>query len=190
MVNQPSNNSYNIVEICKKHEYLIVHIVKKYEQLFYTYEFIDLYQEARMAIMLGMEKYDATKNVKISTFVYQLVEYHMIKLLRMQKAQKRDMKNYLTFEHSLTDNLTFHDVIIDPYNVEEEVKASQLEEKLNELMKQILSTEEYQIYYDYCYNLSLEELVEKYCIPRRKMQNKISYIRRKLAKNAKKKNLI
>ncbi len=189
MVNKPTNNSYNIVEICKENEYLIVHIVKKYEKLFYTYEFIDLYQEARMAIMIGMDKYDATKKVKISTFVYQLVEYHMIKLLRMQKAQKRDMKNYMTFEHSLTDNLTFHDIIIDPYSLEEEVKANQLQEKLNELMKQVLSAEEYQIYYDYCYNMSLEELVNKYNVPRRKMQNKISYIRRKLAKNAKKKKI-
>ncbi len=179
-----------IVKICQKNEYLIVYVVKKYECLFYTYEFVDLYHEARLAVVIGMKKYDSTKNVKISTFVYQLVEFQMIKLLRRQKAQKRNMQNFLTFEHSLAENLTFHDVIVSPYDLEAEASAKQMQEKLEELMQTVLSEFEYQIYYEYCYKMDLDHLAEKYNMPRRKLQNKISYIRRKLRKNAKKKNLI
>lgn len=180
----------DVVKICNENEYLIVHIVKKYEKLFNTYEFIDLYQEARIAIIIGMKKYDPTRNVKISTFVYQLVEYQMIKLLRMQKAQKRDMKNYLTFEHALTENLTFHDVIVDQSNHEEELIAKHLECNLQKLMKKVLKDDEYKLYNEYCYYYSLDELVVRHQLSRRKLQNKISYIRRKLVKNTKKKNLI
>lgn len=175
-------------EILKESEYLVLHLINKYSPLIQTLESTDLKSEARMIIMYAIKNFDENRNAKFTTYLYRILEYHFIKIVRNQRTQKRNMKSFSFFEDQINDKgFTFHDVISEG-DTEDEMYDNYRVDTMLDYVERILSKEEFNLYKRYIYGESVQELARTEDTKYETMRNKMSYIRRKIKEGKKNTN--
>lgn len=75
-------------------------------------DYDDLYQEAVIALLKANRKYDASKGMKLETYIYQYIKWHLYKLIEKNKKHENVTSLYVEVGQD-TEDLTLEDLIAD-----------------------------------------------------------------------------
>lgn len=177
-------------EIFKHFEPMVNSLSHKFVISVEHYDFEDLKSEAFIELYQSLHCYNTDSKATFSTYVYSRIKHRFIKLIRQNKAQKRDMGNYTTLETNVGyTNLTFESIVADSSpNLYELFGTVEYEDAL-ERIKKLLPPNELEMYLYYLQVGDVNLCAKKYDMEFSICKNKIAYIRRKIRKNRKKKQL-
>lgn len=140
MKNNKMNNDLN--QIIKKYNKFTIRIVNKLNLDATKCDIRelrkDLYQEAAIAIILALKSFNASLNIKESTWVYNCIKWH---LLDLYKTFLRNFKDDVVEEHIEDVDLTCIEGFVTDGDYEEEYFKTQCIEKL----KKALSAEDFML---------------------------------------------
>jgi RNA polymerase sigma factor (sigma-70 family) len=183
--NNPSEEKLEV--ILEENRNLIHSLANKFKVSIFDYDFFDLVQEGMCEAIDAIKKYDITSEATFSTYLYTRVKYRFIKIVRRNKAQKRDIGNYITLESRINhSNLTYESCVSDTSSNIYANKASDIHEDLIYLLREFLNEDEIKFYILYINTGDTNYLAEKYNMSVNSTKNKITSIRRKIRNNRKK----
>lgn len=164
---------------------IIRNLVSKYVENIPNYEYEDLLLEAAIAAQEAMNDFDISKDVKITTHIYNRVKYKLVNLRRQEFAKKRGF-NLIVKENKMALNESISNLVeIIPStdkNIEEQLLDIEKKEFILKTAEKILKPEEYK-----CLMLVLEgynysEIANKMGVNLKKVSNRIYSGRKKLKK--------
>ena len=112
------------MDLIKLYEPIIKSVIKKY--LSYankvSLDYDDLFQEASMAVLQAERTYKDNKNMKLETWIYNNVEWHLQRVLKQNSKHKDLISINSTVESGEGSVLEILDMIEDKVNVALEVQ--------------------------------------------------------------------
>lgn len=183
--NDPSEEK--LEAILEENRSLIHSLANKFKVSIFNYDFFDLVQEGMCEAIEAIKNYDTNSEAAFSTYLYTRVKYRFIKIVRRNKAQKRDIGNYITLESKINhSNLTYESCVSDTASNIYANKASDVHEDLIYLLREFLDEDEINFYILYINTGDITYLANKYDMSVKSTKNKITSIRRKIRNNRKK----
>lgn len=183
--NDPSEEKLAV--ILEENRNLIHSLANKFKVSIFNYDFFDLVQEGMCEAIEAIKNYDVKSEASFSTYLYTRVKYRFIKIVRHNKAQKRDIGNYVTLESQINhSNLTYENLVSDTNSDIYASKASDVHEDLIYLLRKFLDEDEIDFYILYINTGDINYLANKYSMSVSGTKNKVTSIRRKIRNNRKK----
>ena len=166
------------------YEPTIKYLVKKYTSYAKKcgVETNDLYQEALVGFVDGINSYDDNKNASLKTFITICIERRLKKIILKAKRLQKNLTNFsLSLDYNYQDNGSLLDVIedkdSDPFiKYCEKEQLNQIEEQI----KLILSANEYQVYLYLKKGLKYQEIAKVLDKNPKQIDNTIQRIKNKI----------
>ena len=172
------------MELIELYESMIKSIIKKY--LGYPakvgLDYDDLYQEASMAVLQAENTYKDNKDMKLETWIYKNVEWH---LQRVLKANKK-YENVISINSEITsqkgDTVSLLDLIADDNDYFKKVEDLIMVQTYKEEAKRVLPKNKYDIcalrwFHNYSYE-AIERLLGVKNISNTIMNSRIDLVRK------------
>ena len=172
------------MELIELYESMIKSIIKKY--LGYAakvgLDYDDLYQEASMAVLRTQKTYKDNKDMKLETWIYKNVEWH---LQRVLKANKK-YENVISINSEITsqkgDTVSLLDLIADDNDYFKKVEDLIMVQTYKEEAKRVLPKNKYDIcalrwFHNYSYE-AIEKVLGCKSISNTLMQSRIELIKK------------
>lgn len=170
-------------QLLKKYEGFIHFMAQKFHKDLRLYDFDDLLQEFRMALLSAWEKHDDTQG-KFTTFAGLVMKHRFFYLLREQRADKRP-DYLLTLDEEIIEDESgsFIDIATSLYEKEKTPHEIYKEELLSkQILKELDKMERGFITKELIYNdVSVQDLAVKYGVSENliKLNNKQNILRLK-----------
>ncbi len=167
-----------------KNEIIVKSILKNFNINSYEYE--DLYYEGILISLKAQKDYDPSFNTKLSTYIYMRVKCHFLSLYRSINAQKRDVKNNSNLDfYEIEENGLFYGQSLCSFPTQElEIEEKEFKEDLYNLLKEVLSDDEFEVISLFLRGYSTLEIANSLKINKRQVSNKVYYIKSKLRKKS------
>ena len=107
----------NLIEIYKP---MIYSIIKKYDIPGYTAE--DLFQEGSIAVLKAQESFDENKNIKMETWIYNSIKWHLGRLVEANKKYNCEVSYNTTINDGDGNQTEVIDTIADLNDSYEEIE--------------------------------------------------------------------
>lgn len=169
-------------------EPMLIKIASKYKDNKYSLEFEDLMQVGAIGIMYGFNNYNSNSDMKLSTYIYKCIEWHILK--EFKKYERIEAFTTVSIHKQTGEDTTIEDILQD---IKTDIEANiidriVLEEYINEFNKYLDSTELDVLYLkvfdnltykaiEYNLRLNGNEANKIFTRTRRKLLNKSHYIR-------------
>ncbi len=164
-----------------KYRPLAMRVVYNVVGYHYKFDYEVLKNQALLELDQAVFSYDTKAPAEFSTYVYAIMKNSIINTIRKQRAQKRDMGDFSYYESSVgSSTFSFAEVIADE---EEDPIKPFYEAVQTEFIKSTLKEQEYNLYILRLQGMSNAQISEYLNCSRKTVDNKITYIRRKLKKN-------
>lgn len=179
-----TNNEQLLDQLIKKYRPLAGHVVSKYMGNFDRLEREDLVIECLLMIEKCVHTYNLDGVASFNTFVYIAMRNKIFNLKRAYNAKKRDAGKFFYFESVVTNtNLSYHDIICDEATQEYEYISKEREIEIYNFLSNVLKPLECDLYFAYINGKKVSALSVEFDLPKEKVRNKITYIKRKLRQN-------
>ena len=112
------------MDLIKLYEPIIKSVIKKYLEYANKVglEYDDLFQEASMSVLQAQKTYKDNKNMKLETWIYNNVEWHLQRVLKQNSKHKDLISINSTVESGEGSVLEILDMIEDKVNIALEVQ--------------------------------------------------------------------
>jgi len=178
-----TGNEEVMEKICYELKPIVVSISNKFVNSLRDYEDIDVQQELLMEVPKIVDSYDFDSNAKFTTYAYRVFYNKVLKLIRTEKAQKRNPGVLAYLENKIgSSDLTYEEILCDNTDIEYQAMKKEKKEKNVSFLKSVLNDKEIVIYEDYLAGMTLSDIANKHKIDRVKTRNKINYTKSKLKK--------
>lgn len=135
------------MDLIKLYEPIIKSVIKKY--LSYAnkvgLDYDDLFQEASMAVLQAQKTYRNDKGMKLETWIYNNVEWHLQRVLKQNSKHKDVISINSTIEAKEGDTVTLMDLIADDTNYYEKIEDAIMVQTYKEEAKRVLPKDKYDI---------------------------------------------
>ncbi len=185
-----SKDEIYLEQLINRHEAMFHQFAKEFQYKIEPLTYEDIYQEAKIALVQAVEDFDEHKNTKFSTYLYIVINHHILKYLRMYNAKKRNGGLMLMFEQNHFSNLTYQDSIGVKPEAHEMASLRELERKFLELIFDKFKLNERLIILGPYFGVSDKKLAQMIEIDMAKIKTKRYYLRKKLKKIAQNKHII
>jgi len=178
---QETKNEACLERVCIGLKPIARSIAVKYVCSIRDLEVEDIQQELLMEVPRLILEFDVEKDVKFSTYMYAVMNNKALKIIRKERAQKRNPGRLYYLETPIRGTgLKYENVLSDSTDLEYECELEEQKRINDEFLSTVLKEEELVLYLDHVEGMSLKEMSEKYNIEKNKIRNKINYIKRKL----------
>ena len=172
------------MELIELYEPIIKSIIKKYSgyanKVWLDYD--DLYQEASMAVLQAENTYKDNKDMKLETWIYKNVEWHLQRVLK-KNSKHKDIVSINSEISSLEgDTVTLLDLIADDTDYFQKVDDAIMVQTYKEEAKRVLSKDKYNVcalrwFHNYSYE-AIERLLGVKNISNTIMNSRIDLVRK------------
>ena len=172
------------MKLIELYEYMIKSIIKKY--LGYAIkvglEYDDLFQEASMAVLQAENTYKDNKDMKLETWIYNNIEWHLQRVLK-KNSKHKDIVSINSEISSLEgDTVTLLDLIVDNTDYFERVEDAIMVQTYKDEAKRVLSKNKYDIcilrwFHNYSYE-AIERLLGVKNISNTLMNSRMDLVRK------------
>ena len=135
------------MDLIKLYEPIIKSVIKKY--LSYAnkvgLEYDDLFQEASMAVIQAEKTYKDNKGMKLETWIYNNIEWHLQRVLKQNSKHKDVISINSTIEAKEGDTVTLLDLIADDVNYFERVDDAIMVQTYKEEARKVLPKDKYDV---------------------------------------------
>ncbi len=117
-----SNDEY--IKLYEQFKPMIIKLVNRWSRIG-VIEYDDLMQIALLALIHAYETYDNTRKTKLSTYVYDTIEYRIRKEIYLTNKKNKRYKTvsiYSTIESSEGSTIELMDLIADDLDLQEEIE--------------------------------------------------------------------
>ena len=165
-----------------KYKNIVYFILKKYNLLKYQDELFDL---GYIGLLKGIEKYDAKKNISMSTCIYRYIQAEIFSYLI-----KTLPKDYMTISlDSLDLDTNYEEVFESKYNVEEEFKFNHIVQSIKECLQYDMNYKQHrEIIIDLFFSnkkMLVKDIAKKYNVSVKTIENVKDKFRKKLKERLK-----
>lgn len=158
---------------------LISSIAKKYRGRDLYPDTTDLTQEAMVAMLTAVRKYDSTKNMSFKNFLAMCVEKRFISVFRGVSKKSRIPDNNKIFLDEEGDQIPDSNQI----TVDEILESKEHTRSLYRRLKDELSPYEYEVTLYYLKGFSCRETAEHMNVSQKSVENALSRTRKKISKH-------
>lgn len=158
---------------------LISSIAKKYRGRDLYPDTTDLTQEAMVAMLAAVRKYDSSKNMSFKNFLAMCVETRFISVFREASKKSRIPDNNKIFLDEEGDQISDSNQI----TVDELLESREHTRALYKRLKEELSPYEYEVTLRYLKGFSCRETAELLGVSEKSVENALSRTRKKISKH-------
>ena len=170
-------------KICYELKPIVVSISKKFVDSLRDYEEVDIQQELLMEVPKIIDTYNLDSEAKFTTYAYRVFYNKVLKLIRREKALKRNPGAVAYLENGIgRSELTYEEVLCDNTDIEYQAIKREKIEKNRAFLETVLSETEMAVYEDYLLGMKLADIAKKHNIGSTRTRNKINYTKSKLRK--------
>ena len=172
------------MELIELYESMIKSIIKKY--LSYAnkvgLDYDDLYQEASIAVLRSQKTYKDNKDMKLETWIYNNVEWHLQRVLKKNSKYKDVISINSEITSTEGDTVTLLDLIADDNDYFKRVEDAIMVQTYKEEAKRVLPKNKYDIcalrwFHNYSYE-AIEKVLGCKSISNTLMQSRIELIKK------------
>lgn len=177
-------------QLIKRHDAMLHQFAYEFQYKIEPFTYEDIYLEAKFALIQAVNDYDEVKNVKFSTYLYIVINHHILKFLRMYSAKKRNGGIMIMLEQKHCSNLTYQDSIGVNPEAQDEAIVKELERQMLDLINTRFALVDRLIILAPYFSVSDEKLAKMIEIDISKIKSKRYYLRKKLKRIAENKHII
>ena len=172
------------MELIELYESMIKSIIKKY--LGYAakvgLDYDDLYQEASMAVLQAENTYKDNKDMKLETWIYKNVEWHLQRVLKKNSKHKDIISINSEITSPEGDTVSLLDLIADDTDYFQKVEDAIMIQTYKEEAKRVLPKNKYNVcalrwFHNYSYE-AIEKVLGCKSISNTLMQSRIELIKK------------
>lgn len=172
-------------KIIKKYKEMCYHLINNYYNVTWEFDKVDYYQMIVMKYPSWIMKFDETKNISFSTYMYSCTKNYLLNLIRKENVQKRKVENKVYFESCFNGtNGVYADIIRDESDFENTYLQDQKYSEYKKIIKTILG-EDTEIYLLNLEGHSIKEIAKIINLDEKKVRHKLAYQKQKIRKNKK-----
>ncbi len=138
-------------------------------------------QEGNIALFRAILKFDTSKNMKFSTFLFTCINNAMISLIRQKFSKKKTLYNEMILSGDVDDDIDANSLVDVNFSTPEmEAIEKEREEEIKSEIENTLSDKEKDILNEYLANHSYKKIADNLGISVKSVENAIGRIRKKL----------
>lgn len=151
-------------ELYEEYKKMIYYIIKK---IGIKYNEDEYYSVGELALAKALNTYDETKNCKLTTYIFNCVEFAILNEIRYKTLKKRS-HNFtgISLDKEINDNNKVYDFISNGINIEKDFIKIEEIELLNKIIEILEPKDRYIINHFYAINgykkMTKKELAEKF----------------------------
>lgn len=142
-----SNDEY--MKLYEQFKPMIIKLCNKWSRIG-VIEYDELMQIALLALIHAYETYDNTRKTKLSTYVYDTIEYRIRKEIYLTNKKNKRYKTvsiYSTIESNEGDTIELIDLIADDLDLQEEIQNKIMINYYEKECRRVLPEEKFQVCY-------------------------------------------